>query len=64
MRIPTRTFRVDVRLEGEWVDEDYYLEEILRDALMYVSDNVRGHVEVTKLDVDCSRQWLGMWNNP
>jgi len=64
MRTPVRTFKIDVRLEGEWTDEECYLEEVLQDALAYLGDNVRGHIRVTKLDVDCSRQWLGMWNNP
>jgi len=65
MRMSPRTFRVVVVLEGVWIDEDnYYLEDVIEDACVDIDNNVRGKVTDVRCTVDCSRPWLGMWNNP
>lgn len=61
-----RTFRIKIVLDGVWDDEDhYYLDEVVKDAVVGIDDNVRGKVTSSKIGIDCSRpSWLGMWNNP
>lgn len=60
-----RTFRVVLVLEGVWFDEDnYYLDDVVQDAVVDIDNNVRGKVTDVRRTIDCSRSWLRMWNNP